>query len=197
MLEGSSEACHRRARWWRRSAHLRLAAPVNPAMRACDGQSWWPTWLRSWDLGVGVRSGRLDRRNCEDWLSCRRTSRCSGRSRRRDIGVTSTNRSCGGLAAERQTVRRTTAGFGKVPRMFAGIASVCNGARRAGGAQRPICGDAGSRLAMLKGRRVCGREIGSEVGRSGNGSRGRVAEVHAIAVEPAVAADDPAAGTLV
>jgi len=107
MLEGSSEACHRRARWWRRSAHLRLAAPVNPAMRACDGQSWWPTWLRSWDLGVGVRSGRLDRRNCEDWLSCRRTSRCSGRSRRRDIGVTSTNRSCGGLAAERQTVRRT------------------------------------------------------------------------------------------
>jgi hypothetical protein len=35
---------------------------------------------------------------------CRPTSRCSGRSRRRDIGVTSTNRSCGGLAAERQSV---------------------------------------------------------------------------------------------
>ena len=36
----------------------------------------------------------------------RLTSRCSGRSRRREIGVTSTNRSCGGLAAERQSVRR-------------------------------------------------------------------------------------------
>jgi len=35
------------------------------------------------------------------------TSRCSGRSRRREIGVTSTNRSCGGLAAERQIVRQT------------------------------------------------------------------------------------------
>ena len=34
----------------------------------------------------------------------RRTSRCSGRSRRREIGVTSTNRSSGGLAAERQGV---------------------------------------------------------------------------------------------
>ncbi len=38
---------------------------------------------------------------------CRRTSRCSGRSRRREIGVTSTNRSCGARAAERQGVRRT------------------------------------------------------------------------------------------
>jgi len=35
------------------------------------------------------------------------TCRCSGRSRRREIGVTSTNRSCGGLAAERQIVRQT------------------------------------------------------------------------------------------
>ena len=48
------------------------------------------------------------------WL--RLTSRCSGRSRRREIGVTSTNRSCGGLAAERQGVRRaTTAGWGSEP----------------------------------------------------------------------------------
>jgi hypothetical protein len=53
------------------------------------------------------------------------------------------------------------------------------------------------RLAMREGQRVCGREIGSEVGRSGNGSRGRVAVVRAFAVEQAVAADDPAAGTLV
>jgi hypothetical protein len=35
------------------------------------------------------------------------TSRCSGRSRRREIGVTSTNRWCGARAAERQGVRRT------------------------------------------------------------------------------------------
>ena len=40
----------------------------------------------------------------------RRTSRCSGRSRRREIGVTSTNRSCGARAAERQGVGRTKIG---------------------------------------------------------------------------------------
>jgi len=57
--------------------------------------------------GDVARPGRLRRRNCEVWLLCCRTSRCSGRSRRRDIGVTSTNRSCGARAAERQIVRRT------------------------------------------------------------------------------------------
>jgi hypothetical protein len=34
--------------------------------------------------------------------------------------------------------------------MFAGIASVCNGAQRTGGAQRTICGDAGSRMGCRK-----------------------------------------------
>jgi hypothetical protein len=45
-----------------------------------------------------------------------RTSRCSGRSRRREIGVTSTNRSCGARAAERVRPARTSSWGCKSPR---------------------------------------------------------------------------------
>ena len=136
-------------------------------MRARDGQSGWSAWLMSWNLGVVGRSGRLPLRNCEDWMSCRRTSRCSGRSRRREIGVTSTNRSCGARAAERQGVRRSDDGGG---RFLGGSSSTrkmvtTTGALAAGGARQP--GDAGSRWAIgvagvaeaVDSRRC--REIGS------------------------------------
>jgi hypothetical protein len=85
----------------------------------------------------------------------------------RDIVVTSTNRSCGGLAAERQTVRRSDdAGA----RFLGGSSSTCKmvttiGALATGSARQP--GDAGLRWAIVvadvakvvESRRWC--EIGS------------------------------------
>ena len=106
---------------------LTACSAHQPSDGACDGQSGWPTLLRSWNLGPVVRSSRFPRRNCEDWLSCRRTSRCSGRSRRREIGATSTNRSCGARAAERQGVRQTGGGGGELGRLLAAIAGAPGG----------------------------------------------------------------------
>jgi hypothetical protein len=108
FLGGSSSTC----KMVTTTGALPVGSARQPATRALDEQSGWPMRLRSWILGVVARSGRLPRRNCKDWLSCRRTSRCSGRSRRREIGVTSTNRSCGARAAERQGVRQAR-GFGR------------------------------------------------------------------------------------
>ena len=85
---------------------------------------------------------------CSKSAGCWLTSRCSGRSRRREIGVTSTNRSCGGLAAERQGVRRSADSNG---RFFGGSSSTCKmvtttGALAADSARQPA--DAGSRWTI-------------------------------------------------
>ena len=82
--------------------------PLAAAINACDGDR-----DRSAKLGAGSGGDRDESGRFPRTTARRRTSRCSGRSRRWDIDVTSTNRSCGARAAERQSVRRaTTAGWG-------------------------------------------------------------------------------------
>jgi len=82
-----------------------LVVPRVAAINACGGNRG-----RSANLGAGRSREDVGSRRFTRTRVRRRTSRCSGRSRRSEIGVTSTNRSCG--AAERQGVRRTRNLFG-------------------------------------------------------------------------------------
>ena len=94
----------------RTGQHLRLAfdraslsVPLAAAINACGGDRDRSVKLGAGSGGDSDESLRITRTRVR-----RRTSRCSGRSRRREIGVTSTDRSCGARAAERQGVRRAT-----------------------------------------------------------------------------------------
>jgi len=79
-----------------------LSVPLAAAINACGGDRDRSVKLGAGSGGDSDESLRITRTRVR-----RRTSRCSGRSRRREIGVTSTDRSCGARAAERQGVGRT------------------------------------------------------------------------------------------
>jgi len=74
---------------WRLTAVPRFPIPMSPESRSALRSE-----IQAWSLFNDAR-----------WVNFHE------RWKRRDIGVTSTNRSCGGLAVERQGVRQTAVGF--------------------------------------------------------------------------------------